>query len=132
MEWTRMDGPRDVDYLGVHYGYVWYRIETKELRAKRRSLFLPDCEDRATLFLNGSPVGVWGRGPGAKRVPISAPFKRGVSTSAPAWVNARACSGTFTTPSRCEPGSSGSKPRMVSRSAWFRVSKLICLPLSVK
>jgi hypothetical protein len=77
LAWRKLDRPRDVDRLGLHHGYVWYRLEVTAPRARRRHLFLPDCEDRATLFVNGALAGVWGRGPGARRKPIGAAFKRG-------------------------------------------------------
>jgi len=77
LAWSKMDRPRHVDRLGAPYGYEWYRIEMDEQRARKRYLFLPDCEDRATLYLNGSMLGVWGRGPGAKRELIPATVKRG-------------------------------------------------------
>jgi len=79
LQWRKIDRPRDVDHLGAHYGYLWYRVETTEPRAVRRRLFLPDCEDRATVFLNGQLLGVWGRGEGAVRTPIGASFKRGTN-----------------------------------------------------
>jgi hypothetical protein len=77
LQWQPIDRPRDVDHLGVHYGYVWYRLELNEPRAVRRHLFLPDCEDRASVFLNGQLAGVWGRGEGATRAPIPANLRRG-------------------------------------------------------
>jgi hypothetical protein len=77
LEWKKIDRPRDLDRLGVHRGYGWYRVEMNVPRAKRRNLFLPDCEDRATLFLNGSCVGTWGRDPQARRSPIAVNFRRG-------------------------------------------------------
>jgi len=77
LEWRKIDRPRDVDHLGVHHGYVWYRLEIQQKRASRRKLLLPDCEDRATVYLNGSLVGVWGRGPGATRAAMSAAVRRG-------------------------------------------------------
>ena len=77
LQWEPMDGPADVDSLGIHYGYLWYRMEIDSDRIRKRYVFLPDCEDRATLFLNGKYLGVWGRGEGAKRLPIGASFKRG-------------------------------------------------------
>jgi len=77
LQWQRMDRLRDVDHLGIHYGYAWYRLEVTEDRPRRRQLFLPDCEDRATIYLNGRPIGVWGRGVGASRAPIGASFARG-------------------------------------------------------
>ena len=77
LTWQKIPGPRDADHLGFHEGYIWYRVEIDEPRAKKRFLFLPDCEDRAALFLNGKHLGVWGWGPGAVRLPISADLKRG-------------------------------------------------------
>jgi beta-galactosidase len=77
LAWESIAGPMDVDQLGRHYGYVWYRVEVEQARARKRQLYLPDCEDRATVFLNGQRLGIWGRGPGAQRTPLSAPFKRG-------------------------------------------------------
>ncbi len=77
LEWQTLDRPRDVDRLGSHYGYSWYRIDIEQDRAKKRNLLLPECGDRAMLYLNGEPLGIWGRGPDAVREPISAPFKKG-------------------------------------------------------
>ncbi len=79
LEWNKMSRPRDVDQLGVPYGYVWYRAEFEQPRAKKRRLMLPQCEDRATLYVNGQPSGVWGRGEGALRQPIDVPMKKGVN-----------------------------------------------------
>ncbi|MFP4216665.1 MAG: beta-galactosidase [Planctomycetota bacterium] len=76
-EWTRMDRPRDVDRLGVHYGYCWYRVEFEQDRAKKRKLLFPELEDRAGVFLNGHFVGTWGRGEDATREPISVSLKKG-------------------------------------------------------
>lgn len=77
LEWTKMDRPLDADRLGIHYGYVWYRAEIKSDRIRKRFLFLPNCEDRATIYLNGALQKTWGRGQGATRSPIGATFKRG-------------------------------------------------------
>ena len=77
LEWQKIDRPRGVDHLGVHYGYVWYRIEINQDRARKHNLFLPQFEDRATIYLNGQFLGTWGRGAAAGRRPIPAAFKRG-------------------------------------------------------
>jgi len=76
-DWKRIDRPRDVDRLGLPYGYVWYRVELKLPRAARKHLFLPDCADRATIFVNGKRLGVWGVGPDGLRKPIPVALKRG-------------------------------------------------------
>jgi len=75
LQWQKIDRPRSVDALGVHYGYVWYRVEFGDVRPGRRQLFLPQCEDRATLYFNGSLIGTWGRGEGAVREGMPAQFR---------------------------------------------------------
>ncbi len=77
MEWKSISGPHDVDSLGINHGYLWYRLEIDQPRLKKRYLFLPECEDRAIVYLNGNLVGTWGRGEGATRQPMPAQFKRG-------------------------------------------------------
>ncbi|MFW6133869.1 MAG: beta-galactosidase [Planctomycetota bacterium] len=79
LAWEKVSQPRSVDRLGEHYGYAWYRVEIDAPRPRQRRLFLPDCEDRATLYLNGKLLGTWGRGDGADRTPIRAQFKRGTN-----------------------------------------------------
>jgi hypothetical protein len=79
LEWEKMSGPSDVDHIGVPHGYVWYRAELTQARAKKRKLMLPQCEDRATLYVNGELVSVWGRGAGASRAPIPVSLKKGVN-----------------------------------------------------
>ena len=77
LEWTEIDRPRDLDDLGVHYGYAWYQVRVQSEKAKKRYLFLPDCADRATIYVNGQRIGIWGRGEGAARSPMGANLKRG-------------------------------------------------------
>lgn len=77
LDWEPMDRPCEADRLGVHHGYIWHRIEWSEPKARRCELFLPDCEDRATVYLNGSLLGIWGRGDDAARQPMPASLKRG-------------------------------------------------------
>jgi beta-galactosidase len=76
LDWEKMSGPKDADQLGVPYGYVWYRTELDQPRAKKRRLMLPQCEDRATVYVNGELAGVWGRGEGATREPMSVSLKK--------------------------------------------------------
>lgn len=78
--WQKIDRPRDVDSLGVPYGYLWYRVEINSPAAGTRHLFLPDCQDRANLFLNGTSLGIWGRGEGAHREPMAAKLVKGANT----------------------------------------------------
>jgi len=82
LRWESINGPRSVDQLGIHLGYAWYRLTVKQPRAGRRHLFLPNCADRAKLYLNGELIGTWGRGADATREPIPADFKRGTNVLA--------------------------------------------------
>ncbi len=79
LEWQKLDRPKDVDRLGIPHGYVWYRCEFNESKARKRKLFLSDCEDRATLYLNHELIGTWGRGDGAVRQPIAAGVRKGAN-----------------------------------------------------
>lgn len=66
--------------LGVNYGYLWYRIDIVQNKPRRRRLYLPECADRASLYLDGALVGIWGTGEGATRKPISVNLKKGSNT----------------------------------------------------
>lgn len=77
LSWNKIDRPTDLDRLGIHYGYAWYQVQINSERPKKRYLMLPDCEDRATIYLNGERIGVWGRSEGASRSPMGANFKKG-------------------------------------------------------
>ena len=77
LEWEKLPRPRDVDHLEIPYGYVWYRAVFDQPRAKKRRLMLPQCEDRATVYVNGEPSGIWGRGEGASCTPVQAAVKKG-------------------------------------------------------
>ncbi|MCY2926591.1 MAG: beta-galactosidase [Planctomycetota bacterium] len=79
IEWTKIDRARDFDRLGAAQGYVWYRIEMHRSSAGHQALFLPECEDRATLYLNGRRLGIWGRGDEAHRQPIPVNFRKGAN-----------------------------------------------------
>jgi len=79
LEWQKLDRPKDMDKLGLTGPYGWFRIDIDQPREQLCQLFLPDCEDRASVYLNGGLIGVWGRGDGAKREPIRAKFKKGAN-----------------------------------------------------
>jgi beta-galactosidase len=82
LKWTKMSRPRDVDQIDTPCGYVWYRAELEQSRAKKRRLMLPQCEDRATMYVNGELAGVWGRGQGAAREPMGVSLKKGTNVIA--------------------------------------------------
>jgi len=77
LEWQKLGRPTDLDRVGTHYGYGWYQVRIESDRARKRYLMLPHCADRATIYLNGKFLGVWGDGQGAERSPIGANFRRG-------------------------------------------------------
>ncbi len=79
MAWKKLDRPRDLAGMDVKHGYAWQRVVIESSSAARKHLFLPGCEDRATIYLNGQRVGVWGRGDDATRTPISVGLKRGAN-----------------------------------------------------
>ena len=77
LEWHKLDRPKDMAALGISHGYGWYRLAVDSSKAVRRYLFLPECEDRAQVYVNRQWAGTWGRGTDAAREPMSVPFKRG-------------------------------------------------------
>lgn len=77
LEWTKLDRPTDMDRLGAYQGYAWYRLVWNEQRARKKNLLLPNCEDRATLYLNGALLDTWRREGGKPRGPVSAPVVKG-------------------------------------------------------
>ncbi|HET6429361.1 MAG TPA: beta-galactosidase [Phycisphaerae bacterium] len=79
LPWQKLDRPKDLAAMEIKHGYAWQRAVVDSPRAMTRHLFLPCCEDRATIYANGKLINVWGRGPGAERTPISVPFRRGAN-----------------------------------------------------
>jgi len=80
LSWQEIPGPLDLDALGVHYGYGWYRVRLHASAKRVYSVFMPECEDRATIFKDGEPVGTWGYGSGATREPLQIELEEGVNT----------------------------------------------------
>ncbi len=79
LEWESIGGPATAAELGVPYGYLWYRAEFECERARKRNLMLPDCADRAIVYVNGELAGTWGVGEDASTEPISASLRRGAN-----------------------------------------------------
>ncbi len=79
LKWEPLDRPKDVAALGIPHGYAWYRLELPCDKAGKRTIFLPDCEDRAHIYLNGEYLTTWGRGPGAVRKPLTVSLKKGLN-----------------------------------------------------
>ena len=58
-------GPADLSELGTPYGYGWYKIDISSNPAGKLKVAAPQSSDRVQFFLDGSPVGMIGKGPGA-------------------------------------------------------------------
>ncbi len=61
-----IDAPASLSALGAPSGYGWYRATFRSSGARRVSTLLPGSGDRLSLTLDGEPIGVVGRGPGAE------------------------------------------------------------------
>ncbi len=79
LPWQKLDRPADLAACGAPRGYGWYRLQVESPRALRRQLFMPDCEDRALVYVNRRMVCTWGRGQDATREPVGISLKRGAN-----------------------------------------------------
>lgn len=64
--YAAIEGPADLTTLGAPYGYGWYRLSFRSAAAKRVKIAAPASADRLHLFLDGEPIGILGKGPGAE------------------------------------------------------------------
>ena len=71
--------PAPLSQLGSPQGYGWYRATEKVGAAKKCTIAAPTSGDRFQVFLDGVPVGVMGRGPGATEH-LGVSFKKGEHT----------------------------------------------------
>jgi hypothetical protein len=77
LAWKKIDRPRDLSHLDIPFGYAWHRVTMNSPKARKVHLSLPECEDRAKVYLNGELLGTWGRGANAQRRPLPAALRRG-------------------------------------------------------
>ena len=63
--YAAIGGPLDLTALGAPYGYGWYRLTIKPTSAKRVRVASPGAGDRLHIYLDGTPEGILGVGPGA-------------------------------------------------------------------
>jgi hypothetical protein len=61
-------GPSSLAACGAREGYGWYRASFRRAAAGKLTLHAPELADRATLWLDGTLVGTFGRG--AERFPV--------------------------------------------------------------
>ncbi len=78
-QFQALDAVAPMDHLGVPQGYGWYRVSLKFSRPTKKNIYLPCCEDQATVWVNGKRAGIWGRGHGASRDPMPIELARGVN-----------------------------------------------------
>ena len=71
------DGPVSTERMGVYWGYSWYRAHVRSPSARRTGLWFSRAVDRVTVFANGRPSGVWGRGKEATRDPLPVDLRAG-------------------------------------------------------
>jgi hypothetical protein len=64
-------GPRSLAGCGARRGYGWYRLAFRRSGAGSVTIAAPSLGDRASLWLDGKSIGVFGRGPGAEPFPIT-------------------------------------------------------------
>lgn len=64
-------GPRSLAACGARRGYGWYRLSFRRSSAGSVTVAAPSLADRATLWLDGKPLGTFGNGPGAEPLPVT-------------------------------------------------------------
>jgi beta-galactosidase len=79
--YASIDGPADLGALGSPFGYGWYRVRLKASAPAKTRLALPFSADRLHLHLDGEPIALIGRGPGAEAETTLA-LKKGTQTLA--------------------------------------------------
>ena len=75
--WQALEKPVGMEYMGLYYGYGWYRARIPSASARRTGLWFTDAIDRVRVFSNGKNHGVWGRGAGATRDPLPIDLQAG-------------------------------------------------------
>lgn len=64
-------GPRSLAACGARRGYGWYRLSFRRSSAGSVTIAAPALADRATLWLDGKPLGTFGNGPDAEPLPLT-------------------------------------------------------------
>jgi hypothetical protein len=70
-------GPRSLAACGGRRGYGWYRLLFRRGTAGSVTIAAPSLADRATLWLDGKPLGTFGNGPGAEPFPLTLKLSAG-------------------------------------------------------
>lgn len=76
-QWRQIESPISMDELGCLLGYGWYRCSFTYSKETNTTLYFPEASDRLLIFLNGSYLGVWGKGTDASNTPFPISFHKG-------------------------------------------------------
>ncbi|MDZ4830317.1 MAG: beta-galactosidase [Phycisphaerae bacterium] len=72
-----LDNPATLAACGAMDGCGWYRVTTRRASAGTSTFFAPLMGDRAAMWLDGTFVGSFGRGPGAQPFPVELKLSAG-------------------------------------------------------
>ncbi|MFU8828275.1 MAG: beta-galactosidase [Phycisphaerales bacterium] len=79
-QFAMIDGPTNMDALGVPAGYGWLRITLKNSATKKTSCAMLESADRLHLYMDGQPATIVGDGPGAVGRILQLPLAKGEQT----------------------------------------------------
>jgi hypothetical protein len=79
-QFVLIDGPTNMDSLGVPSGYGWLKIDLKNSATKKTNCAMLESADRLHLFFEEDEALVVGDGPGASSRVLALPLKRGEQT----------------------------------------------------
>lgn len=79
-QFVLIDGPTNMDALGVPAGYGWLKIELKNGATKKTNCAMLESADRLHLYMDEDPAMVVGDGPGASERLLPLPLKKGEQT----------------------------------------------------
>lgn len=79
-QFVLIDGPANMDNLGVPEGYGWLKIELKNSATKKTTCAMFESADRLHLFFEDDAALIVGDGPGATDRVLPLPLKKGEQT----------------------------------------------------
>jgi len=92
-QFVLIDGPTNMDALGVPSGYGWLKIDLKNGATKKTNCAMLESSDRLHMFFDEEEALVVGDGPGASDRVLPLPLKKGVGRTC---AGPRGCSGMST------------------------------------
>lgn len=79
-QFVLIDGPTNMDTLGVPNGYGWLKIDLKNSATKKTTCAVLESSDRLHLFFEDEAAVIVGDGPGASERVLPLPLKKGEQT----------------------------------------------------